>query len=125
MRPRLYLDEDLLPSIAPALRARGYDVIAAREVGATGIPDEEQLARASEDNRAIVTANHHDFRRIANEWIAAGVDHAGIVLSMRQYERDELRIAIETFEGLLNGIDAEHLRNATVSLDSFRKSDSQ
>lgn len=84
MRARLYLDEDVLPDLAPILRAAGHEVVSAHEARALGLSDEDQLARATAEIRALVTFNYHDFIRIGHEWFAAGRSHAGIVISHRQ-----------------------------------------
>lgn len=73
---RLHLDEVCDPRIAVALRQRGIDVTTAREAGLLGATDDEQLAFAKYQARAIVT-HDQDFLRLH----AAGADHAGILFA--------------------------------------------
>jgi predicted nuclease of predicted toxin-antitoxin system len=77
---KFYLDEDLAPGIAVALRKRGVDAISAHEVDQIGSSDAEQLAFASDRGRCLVSANARDFRRLGHDAIAQGRPHAGIVL---------------------------------------------
>lgn len=76
---KLYLDEDLPPAIAAALRRRGVDAVSAHEVGNVGLPDAEQLRWASQDGRCLVTRNRRDFTRLSREAVRVGQPHAGIV----------------------------------------------
>ncbi|MBI5283829.1 MAG: DUF5615 family PIN-like protein [Chloroflexi bacterium] len=117
MTPRLYLDEDTIPGLARLLRERGYDVTSAHEIGALRISDEQQLDHATSEQRAIVTSNHHDFRRIAVECADAGREHWGIILVYRQYHRDQLGVALRAFVRFLDSADADALRNTTHVLD--------
>jgi hypothetical protein len=114
--PRLYLDEDTIPGLAQLLRERGYDVTSAHEIGALHIPDEEQLAIAAADQRAILSCNHHDFRRIAIACASGGIEHWGIILLYRQYRRNELGVAARDVSRLLDETDAELLRNTSLVL---------
>jgi predicted nuclease of predicted toxin-antitoxin system len=77
---KFYLDEDLTPAIALALRRRGVDAVSAHEVGHIGLGDAEQLAFAAGQGRCLVTGNARDFRRLAQDAIERGRPHAGIVL---------------------------------------------
>ena len=77
---KFYLDEDLGPAIAAALRKRGVDTVSAHEVGQVGLSDAEQLAFASGQGRCLVSANARDFRRLGHDAIEQGRPHAGIVL---------------------------------------------
>ena len=120
MTPRLYLDEDINPRLAQILRERGLDAISARDAGMLGWDDDPQLARATEEGRAFLTFNFHDFERIAREWFSAGRVHAGIIISYRQYERDELGEATQAIEALTQVVTAEVMMNAVLVLDSFR-----
>ena len=52
-QPRLYLNHDVSAAAAEALRARGYDVVAAQEVGMERASDEEHLARAAAEGRVL------------------------------------------------------------------------
>jgi hypothetical protein len=92
---RLYLDEDIVPELARILRSRGFDVVSVHEIGALGLPDEEQLRRAA-DARILLIFNYHDFLPIFSEWLAAGRNHAGIVVSYRQYRRNQLSLYWQT-----------------------------
>jgi uncharacterized protein with PIN domain len=116
---RLYLDEDVLPELARLLRAAGHDAVSAHEEGALGISDEEQLVRATGQGRALVSFNYRHFIRLAREWSKEGREHAGIVVSFRQYRRrqlGELRRAVIRF---LDSVDEGRLRNAVYVLDEY------
>lgn len=77
---RFYLDEDLAPGAAAALRRRGIDAISAHEAGTLGLTDAAQLAFATREHRSLVTANARDFIRLSQEAIRNARPHAGIVL---------------------------------------------
>lgn len=77
---KFYLDEDLTPAIATALRKRGVDAVSAHEVGHIGLGDAEQLIFATGQGRCLVSANARDFRRLGRDAIEQGRPHAGIVL---------------------------------------------
>ncbi len=59
-RIRLYVDEDVHESVAPALRQHGYDVLTVREAGRRGRTDAEQLAYAAEQGRTLFSFNASD-----------------------------------------------------------------
>lgn len=86
---RLFLDEDVWPGLAEALRERGFDAVHAHEVERGGLPDAGQLAYAAQVGRAILTHNAKDFVPLAAEWFFEGRVHAGIILSP-QLEKGEL-----------------------------------
>jgi uncharacterized protein with PIN domain len=113
---RLYLDEDTLPELAALLRDRGYDVLSAHDIGALGITDEEQLAIAISERRAIVSSNRRDFARLATHCSENGIEHWGIVLMYRQYRRRELGAGIRDFEQFLSAFGEDDLRNTTLPL---------
>ena len=79
--PKLHLNEHLSPRLAVQLRMHGYDVTSTLEMGMVGVDDDEQLAFAVAEQRAIVTFNHKDFVVRHDQYQAAGEDHWGIVLS--------------------------------------------
>ncbi len=75
---RLYANENFPRQSVEALRQLGHDVITFADVGNAGlaIPDNEVLAYAAKDERAIITLNRRDFIRLHNQ----NPDHAGIIV---------------------------------------------
>lgn len=63
---RLYADENFPLPIVEILRLSGHDVLTSREAGNSGfgIPDQEVLAFAINDERAVLTRNWDDFRQL-------------------------------------------------------------
>jgi hypothetical protein len=52
------------------------------------LDDEDLLAAATRDGRALVTENAKDFDRIVRAWAGRGEHHAGVVFtSPRRYQR--------------------------------------
>jgi predicted nuclease of predicted toxin-antitoxin system len=76
---KLLLDEMHAPVAAEQLRKEGHDVSSVEEEGVRSLSDPELLAFAESIDRAIVTENLADFRRIASEWAGSRREHAGIV----------------------------------------------
>ncbi len=85
---KVYLDEDLSPVIAALLRKHGIDAAAAHDVGNVQLEDRAQLAYATREGRAIVTANVVDFIERAHE-AATNTEHAGIILVPSGFRGDE------------------------------------
>ena len=54
---RLSLDRHIMTRLALDLRGRGYDVLTTQEAGKDTAPDEEQLAFATAERRALLTFN--------------------------------------------------------------------
>ena len=106
MKPRLYVDEDILTRRAVLLREQGYDAVSVHEIGAEGLSDEEQLVRAAAAGRAIISFNHSHFAELAAAWCNTDRSHSGIVVSYRQYRRDQLGLLARAVESLLGGLDA-------------------
>jgi predicted nuclease of predicted toxin-antitoxin system len=78
----LYLDEDVNPAVSILLDGDGIDALSAQKAGRANqkIPDEEQLAFAAGQGRAIVTHNVKDYDVLARQWAAQGKPHAGIIM---------------------------------------------
>ena len=70
-------------AILRALLGRGIDVRTAAGEHDRGLPDPEQLLRATNAGRVLVTANTRDFGRIGREMVNAGGHHAGIIIVLQ------------------------------------------
>lgn len=90
---KLLLDEMYPPAVAEQLRARGHDVVSVHDPDyrrLEGAPDEEIFAAALVEERALVTENVPDFRRLEADALARGEAHATLVFtSNRQFPRGE------------------------------------
>ena len=101
---RLLLDEQLSPTIAEQLRSRGHDVVSAVDAGVAGIADEQVLASAARDRRAVVTNNIKDFRPMHADYLRTSTAHHGIVyVPSGKYglRRDQLGSLITALHELL------------------------
>ena len=98
---KVYLDEDLSPAIAELLRQKRLDAVTTHEAGNVQLDDRAQLAYATREGRAIVTANVVDFIELAHEAVATNTEHAGIILVPSSFRGDEFQaIADAIVEGL-------------------------
>jgi predicted nuclease of predicted toxin-antitoxin system len=86
---KVYLDEDLSPSIAVLLRQRGVDATSAHEVGNSQLGDRAQFEYATREARAIVSGNVVDFLELARDAVATNTRHAGIILILSSFRGDE------------------------------------
>jgi Domain of unknown function (DUF5615) len=90
---KLLLDEMYPAAIAEQLRGRGHDVVSIHDLDyrrLEGAPDEDVFATAVSEQRAIVTENVPDFRRLGSEAIAAGLAHSALVFTTnRQFPRGD------------------------------------
>jgi predicted nuclease of predicted toxin-antitoxin system len=93
---RLYADENFELPVTKKLREKGYDILTALEAGNAnqGIPDEEVLALAIEENRAVITLNYNDFKNLHKR----DRNHCGIVICIstrRKEDRDSFANRID------------------------------
>lgn len=81
------------PAIEEQLRARGHDVVSVHDPDyreLEGAPDEEVFAIALTEERALVTENVPDFRRLEADALALGEALPALVFtSNRQFPRGE------------------------------------
>lgn len=115
----LYIDEDITSRLAPALRQRGFDAIAAHEAGLKADEDELHLSFAAERGMILLTSNRDDFIRLARKWATDKRRHYGIVISPQFSDRqfgELLRLVLN----LLNRVAADELTNAVCHLTAFR-----
>lgn len=89
---RLYADEQFPLAVSEQLRAMGHDVLTVQEAGNEnlGIPDENVLAFAIRDARAVVTLNRQDFIRLHRETS----EHFGIIVCTNDADRTRMAIRI-------------------------------
>jgi uncharacterized protein DUF5615 len=81
MSQPLLLDEMFSDNIAHQLRAKGHDVTSVvADPALVGLPDDQVLAYATTQGRALVTANIKDFVPLDGHHRAAGQSHAGLIL---------------------------------------------
>ena len=71
-------------ALVVGLRKRGVDRLTALEAGTTKETDEQQLAFAAAQGRAIYSFNVGDFCRLHSQWLAEPRRHAGIILARQQ-----------------------------------------
>ncbi len=62
----------------------GIDALTTSEAGRERASNADQLAWASNVGRVLYSANIRDFDRINRVWLAAGREHAGIILLPQQ-----------------------------------------
>lgn len=114
--PKLYLNEHLSPRLAAALRKRGRDVIASLEVGMEHKDDDEHLARATAEERAVVSFNSRDFEPLHQDYVSAGKEHWGIILSTQV----PFAVLFRRLLRLLHALSAEELKNQLRWLNDFK-----
>lgn len=83
---RLYANENFPLEVVRALRRLGHDVLTIGEAGNAGsaIPDEQVLAFAAHDGRAVLTLNRWDYVRLHS----LDPRHAGIIVCTLDQDAD-------------------------------------
>jgi predicted nuclease of predicted toxin-antitoxin system len=105
----LLLDEMFADTIAQQFRTKGYDVVSVvAHPALVALPDDQILAYATAEGRALVTANIKDFMPLDSRYRAAGQAHSGLILvSTKTFPQNRgFTIAITAaLETLLSGAD--------------------
>lgn len=73
---KLWVDEDLSPSLVGVAQRRGYDAACNRDRGLLGGSDAEVTDRCIDEDRTLVTNNYGDFRRLCQ---SRGI-HPGLIV---------------------------------------------
>lgn len=115
---QLYTDEHISPLIAQTLRRRGFVAQSAIEIGMIGRSDEEHLTYAADHSMAILTFDHVDFVRLAQQWAAVQRQHAGIIISP-QFGSRQMSQLLQALSQLLDTFTANELCNQVVFLQRF------
>ncbi len=89
---RLYADEQFPRIVVELLRNLGHDILTVQEAGKAnqGISDEEVLAFAIRENRAVLTINRSDFIQFHN----SQPNHFGIIVCTEDLNRQRLTMGI-------------------------------
>ncbi|MBW4499718.1 MAG: DUF5615 family PIN-like protein [Scytonema hyalinum WJT4-NPBG1] len=91
---RLYADEQFPFQVVECLRELAHDVLTVQEAGLANqrIPDDEVLAFASSNERAVLTLNRKDFKRLHR----LQPEHAGIIVCTDDSDRSQFAERIHT-----------------------------
>ena len=116
---RLYLDRHIMARLAADLRGRGYEVVRTEEAGQDTATDEQQLAFATAEARAILTFNIRDFAPLHEQLQAAGRTHGGIIVSQQLGSR-QYGLLLGRMLRLLNHFTAEEMIGNFVHLEQFK-----
>ena len=89
---RLYADEHFPRIVSELLRTMGHDVLTVQEAGKAnqGIPDDEVLAFAVSNARAVLTINRFDFVGLHR----LQPNHAGIIVFSNDIDRNRIGSAL-------------------------------
>lgn len=113
---RLYLDEDISPTVAVVLRSRGYDAVSAHEAGMKGKSDKEQLDFAIKNKRVLLTFNARHFTPLVEEYYRNGKEHFGIVVSKKVDLSEMVRLIVN----MIKRLTGNDLKNSLMWLQSFK-----
>lgn len=83
---RLWIDEDLSPSLVDVAYRHGLDATCNRDRALLGGSDAEVMRRCIEEDRTLVTNNYGDFRRLCER---QAVHHGLIVLPTPSREKQQ------------------------------------
>jgi predicted nuclease of predicted toxin-antitoxin system len=103
----LYLDEDVNVLVGDLLNARGFDALTVRDAGQLQASDEEQLAYAVNQQRALVTHNRSDFEELIQTYFAAERKHYGVILATRRSPQEIAQRLLV----ILNRVTADEMEN--------------
>jgi alpha-amylase/alpha-mannosidase (GH57 family) len=114
--PKLYLNEHLSPRLVTQLRRYGFDATSSQAANMLSEADDQQLALAVSQQRALVTFNVSDFARLHEKYLADGKEHWGIILSTEEW----ISVLLHRLLRLLNSVSADELKNQIRWLNEFR-----
>jgi predicted nuclease of predicted toxin-antitoxin system len=115
----LYFDRHIMARLADDLRERGFDVMTTEQAGLDTATDEQQLAFATREGRAVLTYNIRDFAPLHRQWLAEGRSQTGIVVSQQLGSR-QYGLLLQRMLRLLNHFSAEEMTGNIVHLEQFK-----
>ena len=101
---RYYMDQHYPGPVAKGLRRRGIDVLTAQEVERCGLPDSDQLAFATTQQRVMVSFDS-DYLALHQ----SGVAHAGVAWCPQ--EKYAIGMLVQLLELLHGTTDGDRMRN--------------
>jgi predicted nuclease of predicted toxin-antitoxin system len=117
---KLWIDEDLSPSLVDVAHRNGLDATCNRDRGLLGRSDAEVLQHCMDEDRTLVTNNYGDFRRLCETHSV----HPGLIVlptPSRDAQQQLLGIALAHIERrakLSGGADpGEFMINRVVEVD--------
>ena len=111
-----YLDEHIQISLAEALRTRGIDILTTQEAHNIGLEDIQQLAFATQNNRALLSYNKRHFAKIHYQWMNIHRPHAGIILS----DQMPIGIVLRRLMRLYFSLGSEEITNRLEYLSNWK-----
>ena len=106
----IYLDEDVNVLMANLIRSRGFTVKTTQETGNLGKTDYEQFEFAKSEKFVLLTHNHIDFERIAQEHFASDQIHYGLIIAARHSPQEIAQKLLKT----LNTFTADEMINQII-----------
>ena len=105
---QLYADEQFSLPVVQRLRALGYDILTAQEAGQANqrIPDDQVLAFATNENRAVISQNRRDFVRLHQE----DSSHSGIVVCSKNLDWDDFAATLHQILGNYEDLTSQLVR---------------
>jgi len=94
----LYLDEDVDVMIAKLACAYGFDAVTTRDPGNSGATDVEQLEYSTSLGSVLLTHNRIHFESLAASYVSRGIEHAGIIISVRRAPHEIMRRLLRILE---------------------------
>lgn len=116
MKIRLYLDEDAPIQLAKALRQRGIDALTTQEARMSESSDEQQVAFAAGQQRAVLTHNKRHFILIHQAYIEKGKEHWGIIVA----DQNKVGPLLRMLSKLWFTVSAEDMKNRLEFLSSWK-----
>ena len=110
---RFYSNENLPIALVKAIREFNHDVLTSMEAGNAnqGIPEEEVLAYASDNDRIVITLNRDDFIALHR----SGIKHCGIVICKDDRDYQGQAKALQNFlESMGEDLNNKLIRVSTV-----------
>lgn len=112
---QIYLDEDVHPLIAHALRLRGWTALTTVEARRQGTSDLQQIEFAAENDYVLLSYNVTDFPRLHYEFIGAGNHHCGVIVATQENPGANARALLE----ILNIFSGQDLLDQLIYLNNW------